>query len=290
MGCNNFQNEQTDALVEASIRGENSGFSPETLKRGMPAIHNDCVRCLEKNVERMSGDSSGKISTPEQLEGLLLDPAVLDKDLEILDLNLWPDHESIDEIVRVGEGLGMSEADIIFTPPIVGTLGVDNMSEKIRDMMWVLHTSKLSHDFKDVNVSKVDKLMFVGYPKGGRAEGYGTAAEVSFKSGLTVIHIFQNEAGVFPTRIELKGFIAHELFDANQDKVNQIIDGHRPEWQIACLTQDLTGLPPSIYAIREDVSERDRRGEYAAECCRLWDTDSPKLCREMVRFFDEYFS
>ncbi len=77
MGCNNFQTEQTDKLVEASLRGENSGIQScpreirEEWERITPEIKEELDRADERwdRVESLNNEYSGievgKVLEPE---------------------------------------------------------------------------------------------------------------------------------------------------------------------------------------------------------------------------------
>ena len=89
MGCNNFDNDRTQQLVETSLRGENTGFSLEVLEQYMPqveeAIHNDVVRCLENHTEDARENINQQLSQQSEIT-----------DLDKLDREVWPDHQQLE--------------------------------------------------------------------------------------------------------------------------------------------------------------------------------------------------
>jgi len=50
MGCNEFLTKEDDALIEASMRGENTGFSEETLERDMPEVHKAMAESAQREL------------------------------------------------------------------------------------------------------------------------------------------------------------------------------------------------------------------------------------------------
>ena len=77
MGCNNFQTEQTDKLVEASLRGENSGIqscSPEIreeIEKITPEVKKTIAEKLEEYCQRKVEEKIGKSSLSRETENKL---------------------------------------------------------------------------------------------------------------------------------------------------------------------------------------------------------------------------
>jgi len=93
MGCNNFQTEQTDKLVEASLRGENSGIqscSPEIreeIEKNIPKIREE----LERANKRWERIESLKNKYSEIKIGKVLEPELACRNPKELIANASPD-------------------------------------------------------------------------------------------------------------------------------------------------------------------------------------------------------
>ena len=282
MGCNNFLTERIDKLIEASIRGENSGFSQETLESVMSeveeAIHNDSVRCLENHVENAIENINEQLSQQQEIT-----------ELDKLDQEVWPTHQQLDEMVEIGEALGVDETEIIRTPLICATPGVEGVKELIHDMMWALHTQdKIPPWYRDDKV--FTKIMFVD----ATPVGITGAKVADFNPVTGVLHIYRNVEGRFPTREELKNdILTHEIFHANRDTFMSRITRHLVEWEMVKGLEDKEF--PSKYAeeihrarIAGEVTWERKEEELAAEFFRRYVKGE---CSETTKeFFDKFFS
>lgn len=240
------------------------------------AIEKDMVRCIEENIEK----------SQEAIRESLKD--ITPNELEKQDLKLWPTQEEREVMVKTGKESGMSIADIIFTPPIVGTPGVEKMEEKIKSVMTALHTSNIPPEFRDVSV--FSKIMFVNQ-RGEEGITGPKIADFNVKTG--VLHIYRNEEGKFPSVEEIKQVILpHEVFHANRDDFMQRISEHKNEWMMVNAKEAelpskyVSGL---VDAWREGkITTEILNEELAAEWYRRYVTGQ---CSERTAvFFKRYFS
>jgi len=279
MGCGNEISDWDDKAVQDSLAGKNTEPDPKILEETMPevekAIEERCVECLEENAHESQEDIRESLKDAPSTK------------LEKQDLEIWPNQEEREIVVKTGKELEMSTADIIFTPPIVGTPGVENMEEKIRDVMKVLHTSEIPPWFRDV--SAFSKIMFVDQ----RAEKGITGPKVAeFNIKTKVLHVYRNQEGKFPSVNELREILPHEVFHANRDEFMKNISDHKDEWIIVNASE--LRLPSEYFGRleeawrREEITTEIRDEELAAEWYRRYITG--QCSEKTASFFDKYFS
>ena len=311
MGCNNFQTEQTDALVEASIGGENSGFSPETLERAMPQVREAkearCVECLQENVE------NGRNKLTERLSREGREPT----DIEKLDLEVIPTARECQEFYRAGREVGIPEWEIINMPVIMGindteTLErIENIEERTKDLMGRLSTSKLSIRFRDIEVA--DRIMFIDKSETGVLGNVLVQWKFKEKPELPrVIHIYQDPAtGKLAEGRRAQWVAIHEFAHLNLHKteaddkpgefarmfLSKVGDKLYPtqEWQEVCYKQLAGPGAASPEALKNfwnypSKEEGFTDPEFIAEHIAMWDTGLAETCPEMNKFFQKHLS
>jgi len=285
IACGDEYTDETKEALDEAAKGYNSKITQEVwgevFERDMPeverAIEERCVECLENQAK----------NAQEAMRESLKD-APSTTELEKQDLEIWPSREEREIMVKTGKELGMSTADKIYTPPIVGTPGVENMKEKIRDVMEALHTSEIPPWFRDVNA--FSKIMFVD--KQGE-EGITGPKVADFNTKTGVLHIYRNQEGKFPSIEEIRQkILPHETFHANRDGFMERIEANKYEWMK--VNENELQLPSEYIGKLEEAWRKDeistalRDEELAAEWYKRYITDQ---CSETTaEFFNKYFS
>lgn len=294
MGCNLFDTGKDSQMIEDSLAGGNSDLDPEILEEIKPEVEKEVERCLEEKAENAKELLNERLN--EKIERENYTPTNLEK----LDLELWPTEKEHKAMYEAGKTLRMSDVEIVLTPVIVGTKDVENMEEKIKDVMTALNNSKILPEFREEY--RVNKIMFIDQERENieikpRERASVFKPEV-FEEKLELprtIHIFKGTNGEFPKGKELQRFLAHEIFHINEPIFEtQIIAYHPEEWKKACDSQ-ITKGPVSNYSIHDYkeaniLDSIDTSREFMADHFSYWVIDSPVICSEMETFFDKYFA
>jgi hypothetical protein len=192
-------------------------------------------------------------------------------------------------MVEIGEELGVEETEIIRTPLICATSGVEGVRELIHDMMWALHTQEQIRPwYRDDAV--FSKIMFVDRQEKGPT---GVNKLADFNPETKVLHIFKTAEDKFPTRETIKWTILpHEVFHGNRDEFMARIAAYRDKWIVVNAAE---AQIPSEYIGR--LMDSWRRGEITTdlrdeELMAEWYKRyvSRECSKRTTEFFDEYFS
>jgi len=293
VGCVLEPNEWDGKMVNEAGSGENYDPEEHISEEVEREIEKEVERCLEDKVQDIKESMNEGFNDKIDRENYTL------TDLEKLDLETWAGEKEHKEMWKCGKELGMSPIEIISTPEIVGSKGVEDMEGKIRDTMEALRNLKGPPDFREEH--RVNKIMFIDPEQTGikvnpreianawRQEKLRENLEL-----LRTIHIFRKD-GQFPQGKELQKTLAHEIYHYNYPLISDRLAYHAEEWKRACHAQIEKVGPVSRYAgeyeergySKEDV---DQDEEFQAEHFSFWATDSLGLCPEMKSFFDKYFS
>jgi len=153
MGCGNEISEWDDNAVKDSMAGKNTGLDPTILKETMPAVREAidqrCMELMQEKTDDARKNLQEKIAQSER------EPDTIEK----LDLEVEATKENFQEMFKVAKELGLKSWEIADTPAICGTKGVQNISNEIRDVMAVLHNSKIDPELWNRNA--IDKIMFI---------------------------------------------------------------------------------------------------------------------------------
>jgi hypothetical protein len=252
------------------------------IERSMPEVeeakHNDAVRCLENHAEDVRENINQQLSQQPEI-----------RDFDKLDQEVWPTHQQLDEMVEIGEELGVEETEIIRTPLICATSGVEGVRGLIHDMMWALHTQEQIRPwYRDDKV--FSKIMFVD----ARPAGITGPKLADFNPVTGVLHIYRNAEGKFPTKEELRNeILPHEIFHGNRDTFMSRITRHLAEWEVV---KGIEGEEfPSKYAeeihrirIAGEITWERKEEELAAELFRRY--AKGECSKTTEEFFDKFFS
>lgn len=299
MGCGNEISEWDDNAVKDSMAGKNTGLDPTILKETMPAVREAIdQRCMELMQEKT--DDARK-NLQEKIAQSGREPTLLEK----LDLEVEPTQREYKMKFGVAEELGLKKWQVVNDPTVFGTKGVKNISEKMKEVMYILHNSKMNPEMWDV--TNVDGIMFVDanvaeknelFSKNEKTAGYvlGPATRIENKNLSRNVHIVLDEKGELLSKVDegiciqpgksLEWTIAHEILHINScfegSLVDDVVINNLDQWENARVAQLREG------AISE-YSHKDE-GEFMCEHFAAWVTDDPFLCPEMNKFFDDHFS
>lgn len=220
MGCGNEISVWDNQAVQESLDGKNNQLDPVILAEVTPVVEERIFqRCLEIMREDAEINSN---HNRDLIEGLSRDPDAVER----LDFEVKPSDRDIEEIFNVSLELGMKHTEIIGNPSICGTKNVPDMSGKIRDVITVLHNSKISQDIWGKEA--IEKIMFIDSKTASergidhRVGGFAFYENVIQELGLPkTLHIVLDEKGDFkvdctmPNNKALLWLLAHEACHLN---------------------------------------------------------------------------
>ena len=170
MGCNNFLTERIDKLIEASMRGENSGFSEETLKEWnelqSPEARQEMFRELDNLSEEAREASEKPDIPPENLKDWAEYLDIMNRDLENI-------REKAIERLEVMPGIdNFRESGTVDDNDIKYHLAATHPAERLAKIEAILYTGDkhirsegIVQEYTDANLigSDLKPIVYVDY-------------------------------------------------------------------------------------------------------------------------------
>jgi len=309
IACNLPYCDEDKEMLDRAARGEANVIDPEietAIPEAEKVIAQRCVECLKENIENSKSELAEKLN--QQGRG--------PTDLEKLDLELEPTEEEYHEQYNIGKELGMEGVEIIDYPVITGIkdpetnthieyvenmeivvidhIDIEIVKELMRETLSFLRTCKIPDEFE--NQAVVNMIVFVDKQELPQKKGdkkHISLGKIPSPEVLQAeprrsrnLYVFRDRTGEFPHGERLAWVLAHEIFHINAPKIKKRFEDHSIEWINASIAQE---IKKGVVGEDKDYtlsSQEDFRAQHFA----AWVTDSSKLCSEMKKFFDKYFS